>query len=304
VDPICHTLVGACLAQSGLKRRSRMGAAALVVAANAPDVDIVAGFADRSLELRRGITHGVPALVLWPFVIAGVFWLLGRLKGGEGARFGALTGISAIGVLTHPALDYLNVYGMRWLMPFVDRWFYGDALFIVDPWIWLALAAGILLARRRERRVLPDPGRPARMALAAVAVYIGGMMASTLTAGRDVGRVVGPDARLMVSPRPIDPLAKSVIVARGDWYLLGSYRFGRNPAVRIEDSLAVGLDREILAAVAAAPGGPAFLHWARFPVGRRRQLGDSTWFQVYDRRYSAGAEGSWASVEVTVGSRR
>jgi len=304
VDPLCHTLVGACLAQSGLKRRTRMGAAALMVAANAPDVDIVAGLVGRSLELRRGITHGVPALVLWPFVIAGVFWLLGRRKGRDPVRFGALTGLSAIGVLTHPALDYLNVYGMRWLMPVVDRWFYGDTLFIVDPWIWLALAAGILLARRRERHDLADPGRPARMALAAVAVYIGGMMTSTLVARRDVARLVGPDARLMVSPRPIDPLAKAVIVARGDWYLVGSYRLGRSPAVRMEDSVAVGLDREIVAAVATAPGGPAFLHWARFPVGRRTQIGDSIRYRIYDRRYSGGAEGSWASLEVTVGSRR
>ncbi|MEZ4588427.1 MAG: metal-dependent hydrolase [Gemmatimonadales bacterium] len=303
MDPICHTLVGACLAQSGLKRRARLGTAALVVAANAPDVDIVAGFLGRSLELRRGITHGVPALLIWPFVIAGVLWLIGRARGGEPARFRPLAGLAAIGVLTHPALDYLNTYGMRWLMPLVDRWFYGDTLFIIDPWVWLALAAGVLLVRRRERRVLPDPSRPARIALAAVAVYIGAMMTSTLMARRDLARMAGPDARVMVAPRPVDPLTKSVVVARGDWYLVGSYRFGRSPAARIEDSVPVGLDQETIAAVAAAPGGPAFLHWARFPVGRRTQLGDSTRYLVYDRRYSSW-EGGWASFEVTLPNGR
>ena len=25
-------------------------------------------------------------------------------------------------------------------MPFDHRWFYGDAMFIIDPWLWLALA--------------------------------------------------------------------------------------------------------------------------------------------------------------------
>ena len=36
-------------------------------------------------------------------------------------------------------LDWLNTYGVRLLMPFDGRWFYGDALFIVDPWVWLLL---------------------------------------------------------------------------------------------------------------------------------------------------------------------
>jgi len=36
----------------------------------------------------------------------------------------------------HPTLDWLNTYGMRWLMPFSGRWFYGDAVFIVDPGCW------------------------------------------------------------------------------------------------------------------------------------------------------------------------
>jgi len=50
----------------------------------------------------------------------------------------------------------MNTYGVRLLMPFDGRWFYGDALFIVDPWIWLALGGALLLA-------LP-PGAHRRMA--------------------------------------------------------------------------------------------------------------------------------------------
>ncbi len=42
----------------------------------------------------------------------------------------------------------MNTYGVRLLMPFDERWFYGDSLFIIDPWIWLVLAAGVLLARQ------------------------------------------------------------------------------------------------------------------------------------------------------------
>ena len=52
-------------------------------------------------------------------------------------------------------------------MPFSSRWFYGDTLFIVDPWVWLALALGVYFSRRRERLrrlspSVPGPGRPCR----------------------------------------------------------------------------------------------------------------------------------------------
>ena len=52
-------------------------------------------------------------------------------------------------MLSHVALDLLNNYGVRLLMPFSNRWFYGDAVFIIDPWLWLTLGAGIWLTRRR-----------------------------------------------------------------------------------------------------------------------------------------------------------
>ena len=54
-------------------------------------------------------------------------------------------------MLTHPALDWLNNYGMRWLMPFDGRWFYGDALFIIDPWVWLVLGGVLFLVYSQTR---------------------------------------------------------------------------------------------------------------------------------------------------------
>jgi inner membrane protein len=39
---------------------------------------------------------------------------------------------------------------VRLLMPFDGRWFYGDTLFIVDPWVWLLCAAGVVLARSQR----------------------------------------------------------------------------------------------------------------------------------------------------------
>jgi inner membrane protein len=143
MDPIAHTLVGAVLAKTGLEKRSLYAATALIVGANLPDVDGVTYFVsgDLGLFFRRGWTHGLPAMVIWPFLLAGALTLLGRGR----ARFAALLPLSLLAVATHPALDWLNTYGMRWLMPLDGRWFYGDAVFIVDPWIWLGLGGALFL---------------------------------------------------------------------------------------------------------------------------------------------------------------
>jgi inner membrane protein len=153
MDPIAHTLVGAALAKTGLEKHSRFATAALVAGANLPDIDgvtyLVSG--DLGLYFRRGWTHGVPAIVVWPFLLAGVLVLLDRVLGSRAARFRALLPLSALAVATHPALDWLNTYGLRWLMPLDGTWFYGDTLFIVDPWMWLALGGAVFLTTARGR---------------------------------------------------------------------------------------------------------------------------------------------------------
>jgi len=63
-----------------------------------------------------------------------------------------LLGIAFLGVWSHPLLDWLNTYGIRLLMPFNDTWFYGDTLFIIDPWFWLLAGAGVVLARSESWR--------------------------------------------------------------------------------------------------------------------------------------------------------
>ena len=68
------------------------------------------------------------------------------------AALAPLVGLSYLGALTHPALDWLNTYGVRFLHPFDRRWFYGDTLFIVDPWVWLVLGGAVFLAHGADRR--------------------------------------------------------------------------------------------------------------------------------------------------------
>lgn len=154
MDPVAHTLFGAALAESGLKRTSRYATATLLASANLPDIDVIAHFAgnDTSLYLRRGWSHGILALVLMPLALAGLIWLWHRwrehrTRAGPPFRWGIIVALSYLGLLSHLLLDWLNTYGVRLLMPFDDRWFYGDTLFIIDPWFWLLTATGVVLAR-------------------------------------------------------------------------------------------------------------------------------------------------------------
>jgi inner membrane protein len=157
MDPVAHTLAGAALAETGLKNKTRYGAAALIIGANIPDVDAIVTFlgSDTSLLLRRGVTHGILAMALWPFILTGllVAWSRWRAKDDpQPLHLGWLLVLSTIGTWSHPLLDWMNTYGVRLLMPFSQTWFYGDTLFIIDPWFWLLTASGVVLVSSRSKR--------------------------------------------------------------------------------------------------------------------------------------------------------
>lgn len=156
MDNLTHALAGAALSKTGLERTTPLATATLVVAANAPDIDVLAylGGPYLALAVRRGVSHGLPAMVVLPFVVAGAMLLWDRLvrrrrdPDAPPAGFLPLLGLSAVGLLTHPVLDWTNTYGLRWLLPLDGTWSYGDALFIIDPWLWLLLAAAVFVPGR------------------------------------------------------------------------------------------------------------------------------------------------------------
>ncbi|HEX6940647.1 MAG TPA: metal-dependent hydrolase [Longimicrobiales bacterium] len=163
MDNLTHSLTGSALAAAGLRRVSPLGTATLIVAANAPDVDaLIYLIRDEyfALSFRRGWTHGPLAMVVLPFVVAGAVlaWDRGvrrrRAPAAERARPLPILLLAFLGVLTHPALDWMNTYGIRLLAPVSLRWYYGDALFIVDPWLWLVLGAATFLAWAPRGRAL------------------------------------------------------------------------------------------------------------------------------------------------------
>ncbi len=295
MDNLTHTLVGACLAEAGLKRRTALGAATLMIGANFPDIDVVAVPMNMGIEWRRGATHGFLALAILPFVLAGIMLLWDRRvrrrrdPSLEPASYRQLAILSAISIATHPTLDFMNTYGMRWLMPFVDRWFYADGLFIVDLWVMIALVLGMLWSRRANST------RPARVALAGLTVYTTVMLLIT-SVGR--GRVAAkyPGHRFMVQPNGAIPWRRDVLIEDDSAYRLAKWSlFGR------VETLPMGWpkgDRDPRIAQATLnPKARAFLRWARFPIYDVGQEAGRTVVGIGDARYEGAG---WASVKVTL----
>jgi inner membrane protein len=143
MDQLTHTATGLFLSRAGLDRLTPYAAPILMLAANAPDIDIVAaaGGSLTYLNYHRHLTHSIfmlPLMALLPL-------LLLRLFARRPLRWMGAYLISAIGVASHLALDLTNAYGVRLLLPFSARWFHLDITSVVDVWMWamilLALAA-------------------------------------------------------------------------------------------------------------------------------------------------------------------
>jgi inner membrane protein len=311
VDNVCHTLVGAAIGESGLKRRTRYSQATLMIASNLPDLDVLVFLTETSgLSFRRGWTHGIAAQLLLPIALTGVVWTLGRYRhrrGGADGRpvhAGWLLLLSYIGVYTHVFLDYLNNYGIRLLAPLDWRWAYGDAVFIVDPWLWLTLGGGIWAARRLKRTQM------ARAAVVLAAFYMGAMLVSA-RAARGIVADVWHEARgieprnLMVGPIPVTPFTRTVIVDAGDRYEVGTFRWWPEAAVSFETEALPKSDTDPLVGAAREQSLAIreFLVWARFPFWTLEAAEGGTRVTVGDVRFMTRAARFTASTIVSHGDR-
>lgn len=299
MDNLTHSLVGALIGQAGLKRRTGLAMPALIIGANLPDVDAACTvYGIESLAMRRGVTHGPIAWVLLPLVLAGVLWAFDRWQEGRGKRpegrlpvqFGWLYLLSLIACLTHPALDWLNNYGIRLLEPFSHRWFYGDTLFIIDVWLWLGLGFATWLSLRSETR----GGNWRRTAVAGLAiafVYIfGNFVVSSI--GRAFGETRPPyGGKVIASPTMLIPWRRELLISdhEGKWFRAEWSVFGEHypPLEELPDqcdwtdaagSLKSLRDSRI----------DAFLFWSRSPFVGRDQ--DGSWLLRDARFASRGAD--------------
>src|SRR5215216_3746376 len=157
MDNLTHSLVGLTAAKAGLDRLSPGATTLCVLAANAPDSDIVVlAFGDRwtFLHHHRGITHAIVGVIALAIVLPLIFYGVDRLWSGykdqlPKTKLKGLMLTSFVASATHPLLDWTNNYGIRFFLPWSQKWSYGDFVFIVDPYIWLILGGAAFLLTGR-----------------------------------------------------------------------------------------------------------------------------------------------------------
>jgi membrane-bound metal-dependent hydrolase YbcI (DUF457 family) len=254
LDNLTHSLFAATLARTPLSRAGRGTTAALLLASNAPDIDIIAtaGGAVKYLEWHRGPTHGplgaiglslITATIVW----AGRRWYDRRYRASAedrstapdrpaDASFGMLVAVSMIGIVLHVLMDLPTVYGTRPLSPFSWQWYAVDWMPIVDIYLLAALGIGLL-------------GRPTPAQRRAKATFVLLLMATNYglrAASHRQALIVAPQLFGPTLPQPCD-------AAREPGRLLESW-----PA-RVASTRADG--RRCLVEIAAMPSFTSPFKW-------------------------------------------
>src|SRR5690606_18613423 len=124
-----------------------------IVASNLPDLDMVyAGVTGGKLGYllhHRGHTHTfVVAVLLALLLSAGCYTWFRRRQTPPRRALGLLAFSTLGGVGLHIGMDYGNSYGVHPWWPFDNHWYYGDSVFIIEPWLFAALAVPALFSVR------------------------------------------------------------------------------------------------------------------------------------------------------------
>ncbi len=222
-----------------------------VVAAEFPDLDIlysgpVLGMGKLGYLLHhRGHTHTLLLAIVAGVALWGLALLFARSVRDGPAR-GAMLGLALAGTLSHIALDFTNSYGVHPFWPVVNGWFYGDAVFIVEPWLWVLAIPPLLLGQRsRVGRVLLGLGLVAILAAAWLLGVVPKPLAAVLT--------VAAFAWLLLM-RAL-PVTLRLSLALGAWLGFESLSFATSGAARaaVERAVPDGLHDVVLTAAAGNP---------------------------------------------------
>jgi inner membrane protein len=225
MDPLTHTLTGLAMSRAGLKRLSAHATPVLLLAASAPDIDIVTApwGAVSYLHYHRHITHAFLAiplmallvlLVVRPFVRKPFAWKRTYL-------------VALAGAASHPLLDWMNAYGIRFFLPFSGKWHALDIVSLMDFWILgvlLLAAVAPWFSRLVSAEIGARPGTGRGWAIAALCFLVAFPFARYLLHERALAVLdarfydgMAP-TRVAALPGPFNPFRWRGLVETGPFY--------------------------------------------------------------------------------------
>lgn len=200
MDTITHGIAGALIGKSLFKgddlfamrpmNRQRIVSWSLMLGAIFPDADTFRDMFSHNEMLmitwHRSITHSALALPVFALLLAALTRWIARWRKWDAPSFAALTGIYAVGILSHILLDLVTSFGTmvwspwKWSRP---AW---DLIFIVDFTFTGILLVPQILAWAQER-----PERSRRRALVSLAIFMLAVFA-VQAIGNAVGAPISP----------------------------------------------------------------------------------------------------------------
>ena len=233
MDPLTHTATGLFLSRIGLQRWTPLATPILLLAANAPDIDIItaSGGSLSYLHYHRHLTHSLLAMPLMALLPVVLVRLVARKRvHWAGAFFAAL-----IAVASHLLLDLTNAYGIRLLLPFSAEWLRLDLNNIYDLWIWgvfLLCVAAPFVGRLVGSEIASGGARDqhhgrgfAWLALLFVLLYDCGRGVLHARAVATLGSRLYEGAattRVAALPGPANPMLWTGVADTGDFYAVES----------------------------------------------------------------------------------
>lgn len=115
---------------------------ATIVGSQIPDIDTVLKLRNNAVYIRnhRGITHSIPAVILWPLIILAIIYPIF-----PAANLLHLWLWTFLAVFLHVFVDIFNAYGTQALRPFSPKWVALGVINTFDPFIFGFHVIGIIL---------------------------------------------------------------------------------------------------------------------------------------------------------------
>lgn len=305
MEPVTHFLTGACLARTGFNRKTAYATLAMVLAAEAPDIDVfwlVEG-PITAFRHHRGITHTFIAAPVMAAITVGVVWLWHRFRTGRGhppamqPRWMLLWLLAMLAHFSHLLLDYTNNYGVRPFFPFSPTWYAADIVFIIEPVLlavfFLALVMPLLLrlvdqeigVSDAKRRISPrgrELAAAALVCMVALWLWRGVEHRSAIALIREQSPPEESIRRIAAEPYPVNPFHWHAIVDTADYYRVGEVDTAARSVTSdpTQDVYYKPADTPATLAAKRSPLGQAYLDWSKYPLVEE-----------------AGKHGKWVAVE-------
>lgn len=113
-----------------------------IIGSQAPDLDTILKLRNNAKYIRnhRGITHSIPAVFIWSFLITGLIMLFVR-----DSNLLHLWLWTFFAIALHVFVDIFNAYGTQALRPFTKKWIALGIINTFDPFIFIAHLIGIAI---------------------------------------------------------------------------------------------------------------------------------------------------------------